>query len=1002
MTKILGLDLGTNSIGWAIINKESEKIIDMGVRIFKAGVENLGQGEKEISKNASRTAARGTRRQYFRRKIRRKHILKILKENKMCPIDETQFQAWIKLNPYELRYRATFEKIGLIELGRIFFHLSKRRGFLSNSRSALANSDGTIFKGGNGKIGISATSENLNNGTLGNYLYNILPKENTPHKGGLPRVRNRYTTRQMYIEEFEQIWNTQAKFHNILTDELKDKIGGRKKDGYKNDGILFYQRPLRSQKHKVGKCTFEPTKTKSPISAIPYELFRAWQFINNIECNGEKLSESEKQMVLEVIKSKDKKFNFSVIRKKLKLADADYKFNYQNDDKVTGCPTIAKLSHKKCFGKEWDQLSNEEKDKIWHVIYFFDDKEKLKQYAKSKWGFDDTKAEYVSKIYFKPDYGSLSRKAIDNILEFLEMGFQYDIAVALGGVKNVFGKDRWSGLSVSDKNFILDNVPNIVRSNLTGGYAKALKKALQSQFQFSEKELRKLYHHSTNINDTKTVLKKLPTGAEADRQIGKIRNPIVIQALFELRKVVNALIDEYGSFDQINIELARDLKIPKTARQKIRLDNKSREKYHDDIKVELAKINQYPTHTNILKYKLWEECQHQCPYTGNEISLTQLYNGEVEIEHIIPYSRSLDDSYLNKTLCFTEENAAKGKQTPHEYYTSLGTWESVKSRALKLFYDSKKFPNRYKKYKRFITSRLDDNFISRQLNDTRYISKEAKAYLSMICDKVRVAPGQMTAKLRYFWGLNNIIGDENDAKSREDHRHHAIDALVMACHEASYLNEMSRWNRYNRSYDLREFPHPWDGFRYQAIEKVKRILVSHKQNNRVLTSRKYTVKKNGSKSTSTGIAARGQLTKDTVYGKRQSPYSGEHAYHIRKPIESLKNHKHVNSIVDKNVKKIILEFLKANGIDTASKFDIPSGLFLEVDKETGLTTPKVFMPNKNGNPVPIRNIRRKAAIGNAIQLKEAVNQWVDPRNNHHILIYVDKNGEQKESVVQFL
>lgn len=999
MTKILGLDLGTNSIGWAIVRKEESSILGMGVRIFKEGVENLGQGEKEISKNASRTGARGTRRQYFRRKIRKNHLIKLLKENQMYPRGEKELENWKRLNPYELRDWASNQKVGLLELGRIFFHMSQRRGFLSNSRSAIANEEGAIFDGGKGKIGINETRQNLQNNTLGEYLYSLLPKDGQPFKNGLQRVRSRYTTRQMYINEFEQIWKTQSGFHSILTDELKDKIGGRKKDGYKNDGVLFYQRPLRSQKHTVGKCSFESTKTKCPSHAIPFELFRAYQFINNIEYNGNKLSDDEREIVLNELMSKDK-VGFNALRKKLKLTDADFKFNYQNEDKIVGCPTISKLSHKKCFGKKWFDFTDEEQDQIWHVFSFFDDKEKLKQYAKDKWGFDEEKAEHASKIFFKQGYANLSRKAINNILPFLKMGFQFDIATSLGGIKNAFGKEQWEKLEDSKKQFILDNVPEIVRSGISGGYIDDLKKMLKNEFHLNDKQLRKLYHHSASIQVSK-VLSKLPTGADADREIGGLRNPIVIQALFELRKLVNALIDEYGTFDQINIELARDLKIPKMRRKQIRYDNQAREKYHDEI-VEILKKHQVSiNHTSILKYKLWEECQKTCPYSGQEISFVQLYNGEVEVEHIIPYSRSLDDSYLNKTLCFSEENGRKGKQTPNEYYSSLGNWETVKTRALKLFFDTKKFPNRYKKYKRFITSKLDENFISRQLNDTRYISKEAKNYLSKICENVRVAPGQMTAKLRYFWGLNNIIGEENDAKSREDHRHHAIDALVMACHTAHHLQEISKWNRYHRSYELKEFPDPWDGFRLHAIQQIQKTLISHKKNNKVLTSRMYKSKKDGKVFKNKGIAARGQMHKETVFGKRVSPETGKTAFHIRKSIDELKDQKHIAKIVDKNIRTLILNHLENNGINVSDKFSIPKGMFFEKDEATGKILPKLFLPNSNGDKVPILKVRMKEEIGNAVPLKDNINQWVNPRNNHHVLIYKNEEGKLKESVVRF-
>ena len=220
MAKILGLDLGTNSIGWALIDIEEEKILGMGSRIFPMGVDNLGDGENEISKNASRTGARGVRRQFFRRRLRKKLLLQHLAKHNLCPLTdddfnewkktkqfpETKLASWFALNPYLLRNKALKEKIEPHEIGRIFYHIIQRRGFLSNSRKG-GSDDGAIFKGNakEGKIGISKTLESIEDNTLGSYLFNIYPEENKPYQDGLERIRNRYTTRQMYVDEFELI-----------------------------------------------------------------------------------------------------------------------------------------------------------------------------------------------------------------------------------------------------------------------------------------------------------------------------------------------------------------------------------------------------------------------------------------------------------------------------------------------------------------------------------------------------------------------------------------------------------------------------------------------------------------------------------------------------------------------------------------------------------------------------------------------------------------------------
>src|SRR6218665_652400 len=1011
MAKILGLDLGTNSIGWALIDDKQNKILGVGSRIFPMGVENLGDGDGEISKNASRTGARGVRRQFYRRRLRKKVLLKALSEYKMCPLVAVDFEdwkktkqfpsdklaAWFALNPYELRHKALNEKLSLEELGRLFYHLIQRRGFLSNSRKG-GNDDGTIFKGNlkEGKIGIDNTLESIEGQTLGSYLYSIYPKDNQPFQNRLERLRNRYTTRKMYVDEFEMIWNKQSQFHTILNDDLKQLFGGRKQDGYKEDGILFHQRPLRSQKHLVGNCSFEPRKTKCPISAIPFEQFRVWQWVNTVEYNGKKISQVEKQKIIYFLFANEKP-ELKKIRKVIGKESAEFKFNYKDDDKIVGTHTISNLSNKKYFGKKWFDFTEKEQEDIWHVLYFFDGKSNLKEYALKHWDFTDEQAEAISKFNVKDGYASLSRKAIGNILPFLQQGYTYDVAVVMGGIKNVFG-DEWQNNSAENNQKqldLIDNVEDIVRSKISGGFIDTVKELLRKDFELTDKELKKLYHHSATI-DAQALLDKLPIGKEADKEIQAIRNPIVITALFELRKLVNELIEEHGKIDEIKVEMARDLKASKMQRNKIRREQKRLERENDRVKERLREEGQRITHDNILLYKLWEECKNTCPYTGNPIPLHKLFSGEIQIEHIHPWSRSLNDSFNNKTLCYADENRRKGDRTPFEFYGNDELdWSSRKERALKLFSDTKEYPNAYQKFKRFVQQKFDDDFSTRQLNDTRYISKEAKEYLSQICKNVIVSPGQATSNLRQKWGMNNILNDENE-KTREGHRHHAVDALVVACTKVSYVQELSRWNRYDRNPELKEFPLPWETFRRDAEIAVDKILVSHKRTVNDITIRMHKVEKNGKTHSNIGIAARGQLHKETVFGKRN--FNGEEAYHVRKAIDSLTTEKQLEKVVDETIKTLILKRIQELG--GFIKGVIPQNTFFITD-ERGIKQPQIFLPNKNGSPVPILKVRMKENIGGAEQLKDNINQWVNPRNNHHVLIYKDEKGNLKEEVVTF-
>jgi len=268
-------------------------------------------------------------------------------------------------------------------------------------------------------------------------------------------------------------------------------------------------------------------------------------------------------------------------------------------------------------------------------------------------------------------------------------------ALWIWGIKNAFGKE-WDLLEDAKRKLIIDNIYDIVRNSKKGGFIDYLKTFLKNEYNLTEKQLLKLYHHSTSIG-VQEFLEKLPLGKAADKEIQSIRNPIVTTALFEIRKLVNEIIDDYGKPDLIKVELARDLKISKTKRNEIRREQKRLEGENDRVKAELGYLGQRYSHNNILKFKLWEECDKTCPYTGKQIDVSQLFSGEVQIEHIMPWSRSLNDSYMNKTLCFADENRAKGDLTPYEFYSKQGEerWEQIKAQALSGFKNKKGYPNAY-------------------------------------------------------------------------------------------------------------------------------------------------------------------------------------------------------------------------------------------------------------------------------------------------------------------
>lgn len=474
MGKILGLDLGTNSIGWAVVETENNKnfeLVEKGVHIFQEGVK-IEKGI-EGSKAEERTGYRSARRLKFRRKLRKISTLRVLIENDYCPkLTEQELKDWrykkvypvnnefrkwlstddnINKNPYFFRNLAVTEKLDLsirenrYSLGRAFYHLSQRRGFLSNRLEGTKESDGAIKKA------ISELTEKKEDGTLGQYFYE---KYNTGEK-----IRNQYTHREdHYLEEFNKICEVQD-----LDSSIKESI----------HKAIFYQRPLKSQKGLIGKCPFEKNKPRCSSSHPLFEEYRMLCFVNNIKIktpDDEKLrflNKQEKEKIAPLFHRKSKEhFDFEDIAKQLapknqyKFYKAslkhpeDYLFNYSMKTTVSGCPVSARFES--IFGENWKELKiqhTREKDSkvsfidiydVWHVLLTFNDDDKLEQFAVNKLGLKDEKLKEFTNLNLKNDYSSLSLKAINNVLPYLREGLIYSHAIFLANMGNAISREIWS------------------------------------------------------------------------------------------------------------------------------------------------------------------------------------------------------------------------------------------------------------------------------------------------------------------------------------------------------------------------------------------------------------------------------------------------------------------------------------------------------------------------------------------------------------------------------
>jgi CRISPR/Cas system Type II protein with McrA/HNH and RuvC-like nuclease domain len=1141
--KILGLDLGENSIGWALVESPFDNINDnYKGRILGSGtiIPKVGGGKQEDNPAITRRQKRQLRRQTFRTRLRKLHLIKVLMAHRMFPQIshedlvvrlqalelDNDLRAFFAIHPYEQRRRAAAgEKLSLYELGRVFYHLAQRRGYKENRIAEKDDKESRVIFSGDPKAdkrGIDETQHAMGSQTLGQYLAGL-----NPHK---ERIRNRYTLRSMYLQEFNTIWEVQKKYYpELLTDELKHRIGDEK------EGVLFFQRPLlKPPKSLVRKCTFEfdyakdknGKVTRQYLTACPkssplYELFTMHQFINNLRIDGLKISELPdgaacRQRVIDLFNKKDV-FTIKELKKVIK-PDALSINNYADDEKRPGNRTIVKM--RKLFNHDskkyveqlsaeeketwkklspaekerrllvWDYLSIDEQLVRWHVLYSFDNTEKIKEYAqKHGWNLSEAQLEQVTKIRLEKGYGNLSHRAIRYILPYLERGFGYNEAVILGSIRRVFGKD-WQEFAPEEKQKIEERAIELLRNDEEGKQIERVKDWLRKDYNRNEWELGRLYHHSDIAKgDGSADLLGIPP---------EVRNPTVHKVLGTLRRLVNKIIVTYGKPDRIVIELARDMNRSEKERGKLEREMKRNQEINFEVKKRLAEKNLPLTRDNIQKWILWEECRKQCPYTGNPISFEDLFiTGRFQVEHIVPRSISLDDSMANKTLCDANLNRQKSNKTPYQLYNNDSQeWENIKQRLLQMVRSDKnesaspsviptRFP--YSKFKRFISDKSPepDTFIKRQLNDTRYISKEAKNYLAQICppEKIIVAQGSATALIKHYWGLDNIRDimptsvdltdeiirrfglvhgreyiaalnqdfqivdmielnlmksdankkavetlekkgrvvqgiaytepDENEprrkfafGKDRSDHRHHALDAIVLACTKQSYLQKIAtligQGTPFHAIRQQNLFPLPWHNFRADVRAALFEILIVHPlPKTKVVTFNKKRIEKNGKKYLAQGMAARGKLHNESYYGYYENKKTGEGKYHKRKPLDELKNMEQVQEIVDEVVRQQVIRRVAEMGLDVNNpKTKLEKGIFFELDA-AGRRVPKVFMPNKNGDPIPVKKVRVAKNLSTARKLPGNVNRWVEPGGNYGIGLYRDQDGRYHEEVVTF-
>lgn len=827
----LGLDLGTNSIGWAVYSLDTSddpsELVDLGVRIFSDGRDPK---TKEPLAVARRTA-RGQRKIIYRRKLRRKATFRLLQEQGLFPKTKEETQKLKLLNPYELRVKALVEKLEPYELARVLFNLSVRRGFKSNRKDApnkettsSANSEKPSQKDMCDLL--SKAIEDSGCRTLGEFLWKN--KENNNGIRFVPGRMNYYPLRKMYEDEFNAIKAVQEPFFkNIDWEAIYTEI--------------FKQRKLQPQER--GRCQYMPENERT-FKAMPCaQKLRILQEIRNLNYQNAEgrtfpisapneqslFAESNEDTLLKLLDTKEK-VTFDEFRKKLGLSSA-CTFNLERGGRafLQGNSTAVKLRNKNKFGSLWDSLTLEEQDEIVETLITAEEDVQVFNMLE-KYNLTDEQKMSIAKVRLATGTTMLCKEVSEKLVHKMESDSAYTYTVAVESL----------------------------------GY----KYADQSVEKFDELP----YYGKVLVGST---MGANPAESEnkPEAKYGKISNPTVHVALNQTRTVVNALIRQYGKPTQIAIELSRDLKASREAKEVIlkkQNENKKRNEILNKNITDAYKIA-YPNRNDRLKYRLWEELganplERHCIYCGKTIGGAALFSKNIEIEHILPYSRTLLDAESNLTVAHASCNAFKKERSPYEAFGSNPSgynWQEILSRANELKNPAKR--------RRFAVDAMEtfekeSDFIARQLTDNAYLSKMALRYLKSVCDSIWSVNGGMTKLLRDKWEIDSILKRKIDEKeiayfglkdeqigeykkNRYDHRHHALDASVIALIDRSLVKEISTRNARSQKNKI-EVP-PMAVPRTELQEKVKNIVVSFKPDH----------------------GAEGKLSKETLLGKikREEP-----------------------------------------------------------------------------------------------------------------------------------
>lgn len=867
----LALDIGTNSIGWwlyEIINDRPARVVDGGVRIFSDGRD----AKTGASLAVDRRIARGMRRRRDRYLRRRAALMRRMAEAGLMPADPGAAKALEALDPFALRACGLTKKLPLTHLGRALFHLNQRRGFKSNRKADAGDNEGGKISDGSARLDLAMAAENAK--TYGQFLHNRRAAAPTPRE--VPAVRARltlrpdedgkdqpgydfYPDRRHLEDEFAQLWQAQARFHPELTDKLRDTIFE----------TIFHQRPLKVP--KVGRCLFFD-EDRLPRAHPLTQRRVLYETVNNLKITApgraaRHLTRDERDKIIAMLDGKKPaktpgatKITLKSLAKTIKLApDETFTLDTAARDAIACDPLRASLAHPDRFGPGWSELDTAAQWRLIDRLRTEQDPIKLHEWLKAGYGWDDRRADAVARAPLPEGYSRLGESATRKILDAL----QSDVLTYHQAVEQALGRSH------SD--------------HRTG-------EVLTAHRPEGAKDHEWPLPYYGEILDRHVIPGTQEPGDDDITRWGRITNPTVHIGLNQLRRLVNRVINSYGPPDQIVVELARELKQnedqKKDALRIIRRNTEAAQRRS----VKLAELGIADTGENRMKLRLWEEMADDplhrvCPYTGTQISPSMLFNGACDIDHILPYSQTLDEGMSNKTWCLREANRRKRNQPPYDAFHGTELWPGIEAR-LKHIPEHRRWRFAPDAMARFQGER---DFVARALIDTQYLSRIAREYLDALFPKgghVWVVHGRLTEMLRRHWGLNSLLHDDlrdvGKPKNRMDHRHHAIDAAVIGATDRALVKQMADLARApeadGRELRARETPPPFEGFRDAVKAQIDRIIVSHRADHGRIDP---AAKASGRDSTT------GRLHNDTAYGLTGEEERGVPLVVTRKPFDGL-------------------------------------------------------------------------------------------------------------------